>query len=68
MGAINMLGLAKRVKARILQASTSEVYGDPKVHPQPEAYWGHVNPIGPAALLGVGSGYVQKAVTKLSSA
>jgi UDP-glucuronate decarboxylase len=46
-GAINMLGLAKRVKARILQASTSEVYGDPAVHPQPEGYWGHVNPIGP---------------------
>jgi UDP-glucuronate decarboxylase len=46
MGAINMLGLAKRVKARILQASTSEVYGDPQVHPQPESYFGHVNPIG----------------------
>ena len=46
-GAINMLGLAKRVKARILQASTSEVYGDPAVHPQTEDYWGHVNPIGP---------------------
>ena len=46
-GAINMLGLAKRVKARILQASTSEVYGDPSVHPQPEEYWGNVNPIGP---------------------
>ena len=46
-GAINMLGLAKRVKARILQASTSEVYGDPHVHPQTEDYWGHVNPIGP---------------------
>ncbi len=46
-GAINMLGLAKRVKARILQASTSEVYGDPEVHPQPESYWGNVNPIGP---------------------
>ena len=46
LGAIHMLGLAKRVKARILQASTSEVYGDPQVHPQPEAYWGHVNPIG----------------------
>ncbi len=46
-GAINMLGLAKRVKARILQASTSEVYGDPQVHPQPEEYWGHVNTIGP---------------------
>jgi len=45
-GAINMLGLAKRVKARILQASTSEVYGDPEVHPQPEGYWGKVNPIG----------------------
>lgn len=45
-GAINMLGLAKRVKAKILQASTSEVYGDPDVHPQPEDYWGHVNPIG----------------------
>ena len=45
-GAINMLGLAKRVKARILQASTSEVYGDPEVHPQREDYWGHVNPIG----------------------
>ena len=46
-GAINMLGLAKRVKAKILQASTSEVYGDPAVHPQREDYWGHVNPIGP---------------------
>jgi UDP-glucuronate decarboxylase len=46
-GAINMLGLAKRVKAKILQASTSEVYGDPVVHPQPESYWGNVNPIGP---------------------
>lgn len=46
MGAINMLGLAKRVKAKILQASTSEVYGDPHVHPQPESYWGNVNPIG----------------------
>lgn len=47
VGAINMLGLAKRVKARILQASTSEVYGDPLVHPQPESYWGHVNSVGP---------------------
>lgn len=47
MGAINMLGLAKRVKAKILQASTSEVYGDPEMHPQPERYWGNVNPIGP---------------------
>ncbi|MCU4165030.1 UDP-glucuronic acid decarboxylase family protein [Carboxylicivirga caseinilyticus] len=46
MGAINMLGLAKRIKARILQASTSEVYGDPLIHPQPESYWGNVNPIG----------------------
>jgi UDP-glucuronate decarboxylase len=45
-GAINMLGLAKRIKAKILQASTSEVYGDPEVHPQIESYWGHVNPIG----------------------
>jgi UDP-glucuronate decarboxylase len=48
-GAINMLGLARRVKARILQASTSEVYGDPEVHPQPEGYWGRVNTIGPRA-------------------
>ena len=46
MGAINMLGLAKRIKAKVLQASTSEVYGDPAVHPQPESYWGNVNPIG----------------------
>lgn len=46
VGAINCLGLAKRVKARVFQASTSEVYGDPNIHPQPEAYWGHVNPIG----------------------
>ena len=48
-GAINMLGLAKRTKAKILQASTSEVYGDPEVHPQPESYWGRVNPLGPRA-------------------
>lgn len=47
MGAINCLGLAKRIKARVFQASTSEVYGDPAVHPQSENYWGHVNPIGP---------------------
>src|SRR6266496_1201239 len=47
LGGINMLGLAKRVKAKILQASTSEVYGDPSVHPQEESYWGNVNPIGP---------------------
>ena len=45
-GSINMLGLAKRIKAKIFQASTSEVYGEPKVHPQPESYWGHVNPVG----------------------
>ncbi|MEN8121494.1 MAG: UDP-glucuronic acid decarboxylase family protein [Bacteroidota bacterium] len=49
MGAINVLGLAKRKNAKILQASTSEVYGDPTVHPQPESYWGHVNPIGTRA-------------------
>lgn len=49
MGAINMLGLAKRIKAKILQASTSEVYGDPKIHPQTEEYWGNVNPIGSRA-------------------
>lgn len=49
IGAINMLGLAKRLKIKILQASTSEVYGDPTVHPQSETYWGHVNPIGPRA-------------------
>ena len=48
-GAINMLGLAKRLKAKILQASTSEVYGDPSVHPQTESYWGNVNPVGPRA-------------------
>ena len=47
LGAINMLGLAKRVKAKVLQASTSECYGDPMIHPQPEDYWGNVNPIGP---------------------
>jgi UDP-glucuronate decarboxylase len=47
LGAINVLGLARRVKAKVLQASTSEVYGDPQVHPQPEGYWGNVNPIGP---------------------
>src|SRR5215207_3728016 len=49
IGAINMLGLAKRVKAKILQASTSEIYGDPDIHPQPESYWGNVNTIGPRA-------------------
>lgn len=46
MGAINMLGLAKRIKAKVLQASTSEIYGDPTLHPQPESYWGNVNPVG----------------------
>lgn len=49
LGAINMLGLAKRLKAKILQASTSEIYGDPHVHPQAEGYWGNVNTIGPRA-------------------
>ncbi|MDX1540337.1 MAG: UDP-glucuronic acid decarboxylase family protein [Geminicoccaceae bacterium] len=49
MGAVNMLGLAKRLKVKILQASTSEIYGDPREHPQRESYWGHVNPIGPRA-------------------
>ena len=48
-GTLNMLGLAKRVRARILLTSTSEVYGNPEVHPQPETYWGNVNPIGPRA-------------------
>src|SRR6201989_2914845 len=47
MGSINLLGLAKRTKAKILLASTSEIYGDPQIHPQSESYWGHVNPIGP---------------------
>src|SRR5271170_5440533 len=49
VGAVNMLGLAKRTRAKILQASTSEVYGDPAIHPQVESYWGNVNPIGPRA-------------------
>ncbi len=49
MGAINMLGLAKRIRAKVLQASTSEVYGDPEIHPQHEEYWGNVNPIGDRA-------------------
>ena len=59
MGAINMLGLAKRVRARILQASTSEVYGDPQVHPQPETYWGNVNPIGPRSCYDEGKRLVE---------
>ena len=50
MGAINVLGMAKRCRAKVLQASTSEVYGDPEVHPQTEDYWGNVNPIGPRAV------------------
>ena len=54
MGAINMLGLAKRINARILHASTSEVYGNPQVHPQPEGYWGHVNPMGERSCYDVG--------------
>jgi len=54
MGAINMLGLAKRVRARLLQASTSEVYGDPSQHPQAESYWGHVNPVGVRSCYGEG--------------
>src|SRR5438034_2258523 len=58
-GAINMLGLAKRVKAKILQASTSEVYGDPEVHPQTEDYWGHVNPRGPRACYDEGKRYAE---------
>ena len=58
-GAINMLGLAKRVKAKILQASTSEVYGDPTVHPQREDYWGHVNPIGPRSCYDEGKRYAE---------
>ncbi len=59
MGAINMLGLAKRVHARILQASTSEVYGDPQIHPQPETYWGNVNPIGPRSCYDEGKRLVE---------
>ena len=64
-GAINMLGLAKRVKAKILQASTSEVYGDPQVHPQPEDYWGHVNPIGPRSCYDEGKRCAETLVLRL---
>ncbi len=64
-GAINMLGLAKRLRAKVLQASTSEVYGDPDVHPQPEEYWGHVNPIGTALLLRRGQALRRDAVLRL---
>jgi UDP-glucuronate decarboxylase len=63
MGAINMLGLAKRVHARILQASTSEVYGDPEVHPQTETYWGNVNPIGPRSCYDEGKRLVETLMT-----
>ena len=59
MGAINMLGLAKRVRARVLQASTSEIYGDPIVHPQTEDYWGNVNPIGPRSCYDEGKRLVE---------
>ncbi len=65
-GAINMLGLAKRVKARILQASTSEVYGDPEVHPQTESYWGRVNPIGPRSCYDEGKRCAETSVLRLS--
>lgn len=58
-GIINMLGLAKRVKARILQTSSSEIYGDPKVHPQPETYWGNVNPVGPRSCYSEGKRCVE---------
>src|ERR687887_1617403 len=58
-GSINMLGLAKRTKARILLASTSEVYGDPQVHPQDESYWGHVNPIGPRSCYDEGKRFAE---------
>ncbi len=56
MGVINVLGMAKRTKAKILQASTSEVYGDPEVHPQHEAYWGKVNPSASAVAMTKGNG------------
>ncbi len=58
-GAINMLGLTKRLRCRILQASTSEVYGDPEIHPQPEPYWGRVNPIGPRSCYDEGKRYAE---------
>ena len=68
IGAINMLGLAKRVKARILQASTSEIYGDPDVHPQAEGYWGNVNPIGLRSCYDEGKTMRRDAVLRLSPA
>jgi UDP-glucuronate decarboxylase len=64
-GAINMLGLAKRVKAKILQASTSEVYGDPEIHPQAESYWGRVNPIGLRSCYDEGKRCVRDTVLRL---
>ena len=66
MGALNMLGMARRLKARILQASTSEVYGDPAVHPQPEPYWGNVNPIGIRRLLRRGQACGRDPLLRLS--
>ena len=65
-GAINMLGLAKRLKCRIFQASTSEVYGDPSVHPQTESYWGNVNPIGPRSCYDEGKRCAETLVLRLS--
>jgi hypothetical protein len=67
-GAINMLGLAKRVKAKIFQASTGEVYGDPTVHPQPEHYWGNVNPIGPRSCYDEGKRCAETPVLRLPAA
>jgi UDP-glucuronate decarboxylase len=68
IGAINMLGLAKRLKIKVLQASTSEVYGDPAVHPQPEVYWGNVNPIGPRSCYDEGKALRRDAVLRLLAA
>src|SRR5918999_1129984 len=65
-GSINMLGLAKRVKAKILQASTSEVYGDPVVHPQPETYWGNVDPVGPRSMYDEGKRFGEALATWFS--
>ena len=66
-GAINMLGLAKRVKAKILQASTSEIYGDPTIHPQIESYWGNVNPIGPRSCYDEGKRCAENSFLRLSA-
>ena len=68
IGAINMLGLAKRLKVKILQASTSEIYGDPEIHPQTEEYWGNVNPIGIAIVLRRSQAMCGDAVFRLSAA